>query len=36
VQTTQPRDIGILTMVIGLFVILFVVALLVGPPATFG
>jgi tetrahydromethanopterin S-methyltransferase subunit G len=36
VQTTQPRDIGILTMVIGLFVILFVVAWLVGPPATFG
>jgi tetrahydromethanopterin S-methyltransferase subunit G len=36
VQTTQPRDIGILTLVIGLFVILFVVSLVVGPPATFG
>jgi tetrahydromethanopterin S-methyltransferase subunit G len=36
VQTTQPRDIGILALVIGLFLILFVVTVMVGPPATFG
>jgi tetrahydromethanopterin S-methyltransferase subunit G len=36
VQTTQSRDIGILALVIGLFVILFIVTVVVGPPATFG
>jgi tetrahydromethanopterin S-methyltransferase subunit G len=36
VQTTQSRDIGVLALVIGLFVILFVVTVVVGPPATFG
>lgn len=35
-QTTQSRDIGVLALVIGLFVILFVVTVVVGPPATFG
>jgi len=35
-QTAQPRDIGILALVVGLFVILLLVTLLVGPPATFG
>jgi hypothetical protein len=31
VQTTQPRDLGALALVVGLFMILFVVALLIGP-----
>jgi hypothetical protein len=31
VQTAQPRDFGLLALVIGLFAILFVVTLTVGP-----
>jgi hypothetical protein len=31
VQSAQPRDMGLLALVIGLFVILFVVTLMVGP-----
>ena len=31
-QTTQPRDIGLLALVIGLFAILFIVTLMVGAP----
>ena len=31
-QSTQPRDLGALILVIGLFLILFVVSLLVGSP----
>lgn len=31
-QTTQPRDLGALALVIGLFLILLVVTLLVGGP----
>jgi len=34
VQTAQPRDLGALALVIGLFLILLVVTLLVGGPAT--
>jgi len=33
VQTAQPRDIGLLALVVGLFIILFVVTLTVGPVA---
>jgi hypothetical protein len=33
VQTAQPRDVGALALVVGLFVILLVVTLLVGGPA---
>jgi len=29
VQTTQPRDLGLLVLVIGLFVVLFVVSVVV-------
>lgn len=31
-QSTQPRDLGALILVIGLFLTLFVVSLLVGSP----
>ena len=31
-QSAQPRDIGVLIFVIGLFLILFVVTLVVGTP----
>jgi hypothetical protein len=33
VQTTQPRDFGALALVVGLFVILFLVTLTLGGPA---
>ena len=33
VQTTQPRDLGALLLVVGVFLILFVVTLLLGTPA---
>jgi hypothetical protein len=33
VQTAQPRDFGVLALVIGLLVILFVVTLTLGGPA---
>jgi hypothetical protein len=32
-QTAQPRDIGALVLVIGVFVILFVLSLALGSPA---
>jgi hypothetical protein len=32
VQTTQPRDFGLLALVIGLFAILLIVTLIVGAP----
>ena len=32
-QSAQPRDVGMLILVIGLFLILFVVTLLVGSPS---
>jgi hypothetical protein len=32
-QSAQPRDVGLLALVIGLFVILFLVTLMVGPVA---
>jgi hypothetical protein len=32
VQSAQPRDVGVLVLVIGLFLTLFVVTLLVGGP----
>jgi hypothetical protein len=31
-QSAQPRDIGVLVFVIGLFLVLFVVTLLMGTP----
>lgn len=31
-QSAQPRDIGVLVFVIGLFLVLFVVTLLMGSP----
>jgi hypothetical protein len=31
-QSTQPRDLGALILVIGLFLVLFVVSLLLGSP----
>jgi hypothetical protein len=31
-QSTQPRDLGALLLVIGLFLVLFVVSLLLGSP----
>jgi hypothetical protein len=34
VQTAQPRDVGALALVVGLFLILLLVTLLVGGPAT--
>jgi hypothetical protein len=33
VQTAQPRDVGALALVVGLFVILLLVTLIVGEPA---
>jgi hypothetical protein len=30
-QTTQPRDIGALALVVGVFVILLIVSIVVGP-----
>ena len=32
-QTAQPRDIGALALVVGVFVILFVLSLVLGSPA---
>jgi hypothetical protein len=32
-QTTQPRDLGLLALVVGLFLILLIVTLVVGAPA---
>lgn len=32
-QTAQPRDIGALVLVIGVFLVLFVLSLLLGSPA---
>jgi hypothetical protein len=32
-QTTQPRDLGLLALVVGLFLALFVVSALLGSPA---
>lgn len=32
-QSAQPRDVGMLILVIGLFLILFVVTLILGSPA---
>jgi hypothetical protein len=32
-QTAQPRDIGALMLVIGVFVVLFVLSLMLGSPA---
>ncbi|MEA2610219.1 MAG: hypothetical protein QOJ75_2462 [Chloroflexota bacterium] len=32
-QTAHPRDVGALVLVVGLFLVLFVVTLLVGSPA---
>jgi hypothetical protein len=31
VQTTQPRDLGVLVLVVGLFLILFLVTMAIGP-----
>lgn len=31
-QSTQPRDLGALALVVGLFLVLFVVSLLLGTP----
>jgi len=31
VQTARPRDMGLLVLVVGLFAILFVVSIVVGP-----
>jgi len=36
VQTAQPRDVGALALVVGLFIILLVVTLLVGSPSAIG
>jgi tetrahydromethanopterin S-methyltransferase subunit G len=33
VQSAQPRDIGALALVVGLFLILFIVSLMLGSPA---
>jgi len=33
VQTTRPRDLGVLALVVGLLLALFVVAALLGSPA---
>jgi hypothetical protein len=33
VQTTRPRDIGMLALVVGLFLVLFVITALLGSPA---
>lgn len=32
-QTAQPRDVGALALVVGLFVILLIVTIMVGSPA---
>jgi hypothetical protein len=32
-QTAQPRDIGALVLVIGVFIVLFVLSLMLGSPA---
>jgi hypothetical protein len=32
-QSTRPRDLGVLALVIGLFLVLFVVTLILGSPA---
>jgi hypothetical protein len=32
-QTAQPRDIGALALVVGVFLVLFVLSLMVGSPA---
>jgi len=32
-QTAQPRDLGVLILVIGLFLILFAVTVIIGTPA---
>jgi hypothetical protein len=32
-QTAQPRDIGALVLVVGVFVVLFVLSLMLGSPA---
>jgi hypothetical protein len=34
VQTAQPRDLGALALVVGMFVILLLVTLMLGSPAT--
>jgi hypothetical protein len=31
-QSTQPRDIGVLILVIGVFLVLFIVTLMLGAP----
>jgi hypothetical protein len=31
-QSTQPRDIGVLILVIGVFLVLFIVTLMLGTP----
>jgi hypothetical protein len=33
VQSAQPRDVGALALVVGLFLILFVVSVMLGSPA---
>jgi hypothetical protein len=33
VQTTRPRDLGLLALVLGLFITLFVLTILLGSPA---
>jgi hypothetical protein len=32
VQTTQPRDVAALALVVGIFLVLFIVALMLGAP----
>jgi len=32
-QTAQPRDIGALALVVGVFIVLFVLSLMLGSPA---
>ena len=32
-QTAQPRDIGALALVVGVFIVLFVLSLMLGTPA---
>ena len=31
-QSTQPRDVGVLVLVIGIFLVLFIVTLMLGTP----
>jgi len=33
VQTTRPRDLGALVLVLGVFLVLFVVSIILGSPA---